>query len=70
MSAVESTATQCLRVTLTRQLAEVLLRGISGAGYKPPEDPIDTMGTRNARRYLSRTNEQSDFIAISVSQSP
>lgn len=45
LSAVESTTTQSLRVTLTRQLAEVLLRGISGADYKPPEGQVDTMGT-------------------------
>ncbi|KAJ9596857.1 hypothetical protein L9F63_012113, partial [Diploptera punctata] len=30
LSAVESSATQSLRLTLTRQLAEVLLRGVSG----------------------------------------
>ncbi|XP_012134839.1 tetratricopeptide repeat domain 7 isoform X3 [Megachile rotundata] len=42
LSAVESTTTQSLRVTLTRQLAEVLVRGISGAEYKPPEPPSDT----------------------------
>lgn len=44
LSAVESTTTQSLRVTLTRQLAEVLLRGISGADYKAPEGQTDTMG--------------------------
>ncbi|XP_029049892.1 tetratricopeptide repeat protein 7B isoform X2 [Osmia bicornis bicornis] len=42
LSAVESTATQSLRVMLTRQLAEVLVRGISGAEYKPPEPSSDT----------------------------
>ncbi|CAL7951682.1 unnamed protein product [Xylocopa violacea] len=42
LSAVESTTTQSLRVTLTRQLAEVLVRGISGAEYKAPETPNDT----------------------------
>ncbi|XP_018314867.1 tetratricopeptide repeat protein 7B isoform X8 [Mycetomoellerius zeteki] len=44
LSAVESTTTQSLRVTLTRQLAEVLLRGISGTDYKPPDEQTDTMG--------------------------
>lgn len=44
LSAVESTTTQNLRVTLTRQLAEVLIRGISGAEYKPPEIPSDSTG--------------------------
>lgn len=36
LSAVESSATQSLRLTLTRQLAEVLLRGLTGALYVPP----------------------------------
>ncbi|XP_018341196.1 PREDICTED: tetratricopeptide repeat protein 7B isoform X7 [Trachymyrmex septentrionalis] len=44
LSAVESTTTQSLRVILTRQLAEVLLRGISGTDYKPPDEQTDTMG--------------------------
>lgn len=52
LSTVESTATQSLRVTLTRQLAEVLLRGISGADYKPPEGQGDTMGTVNITKNL------------------
>ncbi|XP_026669327.1 tetratricopeptide repeat protein 7B isoform X3 [Ceratina calcarata] len=42
LSAVESTTTQSLRVTLTRQLGEVLVRGISGAEYKAPNAPTDT----------------------------
>ncbi|KAL0116765.1 hypothetical protein PUN28_009995 [Cardiocondyla obscurior] len=50
LSAVESTTTQSLRVTLTRQLAEVLLRGISGADYKPPEGQTDTMAAVSNRR--------------------
>ncbi|GAB1861018.1 Tetratricopeptide repeat protein 7B [Camponotus japonicus] len=54
LSAVESTATQSLRVTLTRQLAEVLLRGISGADYKPPEGQGDTTVAVSRR-----TNHQS-----------
>lgn len=49
LSAVESTTTQSLRVTLTRQLAEVLLRGISGADYKPPDGQTDTMAVSNRR---------------------
>lgn len=54
LSAVESTTTQSLRVTLTRQLAEVLLRGISGADYKPPEGQTDTMGTVIAVIFLGK----------------
>ncbi|XP_012534079.1 tetratricopeptide repeat protein 7B isoform X3 [Monomorium pharaonis] len=52
LSAVESTTMQSLRVTLTRQLAEVLIRGISGADYKPPqESQTDTMAVRRANHY-------------------
>ncbi|KMQ92858.1 tetratricopeptide repeat protein 7b [Lasius niger] len=55
LSTVESTATQSLRVTLTRQLAEVLLRGISGANYKPPEGQGDTTAavSRRTNHYSS-----------------
>jgi len=42
LRAVESTATQSLRLTLTRQLAEVLLRGVSGAVYSCPERVTET----------------------------
>lgn len=37
LSAVETHSTQILRLTLARQLAEVLLRGVSGTIYTPPE---------------------------------
>ncbi|XP_069174241.1 tetratricopeptide repeat protein 7B isoform X1 [Procambarus clarkii] len=40
LSAVESTATQHLRLTLARQLAEVLLRGCSEHAYKAPNQGI------------------------------
>ncbi|XP_017147914.1 tetratricopeptide repeat protein 7B isoform X1 [Drosophila miranda] len=36
LNAIETRATQSLRLTLTRQLAEVLLRGVSGTIYAPP----------------------------------
>lgn len=36
LSAIETKATQSLRLTLARQLAEVLLRGVSGTIYTPP----------------------------------
>lgn len=36
LSAVESSATQALRLVLTRRLAEVLLRGVSPAEYTCP----------------------------------
>lgn len=38
LSAVETKATQSLRLTLARQLAEVLLRGVSGTIYTPPSN--------------------------------
>lgn len=38
LSAVETKATQSLRLTLARQLAEVLLRGVSGTVYGPPSN--------------------------------
>jgi len=44
LRAVESSATQSLRLILTRQLAEVLLRGVSGAVYSCPERVIETTG--------------------------
>lgn len=36
LCAVESNNTHGLRLTLTRQLAEVLLRGYTGIKYTPP----------------------------------
>ncbi|KAI8037616.1 hypothetical protein M5D96_009778 [Drosophila gunungcola] len=36
LNAIETRATQSLRLTLARQLAEVLLRGVSGTVYTPP----------------------------------
>jgi len=36
LNAIETRATQSLRLTLARQLAEVLLRGVSGTIYSPP----------------------------------
>nr|CAD7442906.1 unnamed protein product [Timema bartmani] len=42
LSAVESSATQSLRLTLTRQLAEVLLRGVSGTLYTAPDSIVET----------------------------
>lgn len=44
LRAVESSATQSLRLTLTRQLAEVLLRGVSGVAYSCPERVTETTG--------------------------
>ncbi|KAG1708461.1 Tetratricopeptide repeat protein 7B [Nymphon striatum] len=44
LSTVESTSTQGLRLTLSRQLAEVLLRGVSGESYIPPENIHENKG--------------------------
>lgn len=44
LSAVESTATQHLRLTLARQLAEVLLRGCSEHAYKAPNQGMRKLG--------------------------
>ncbi|XP_076241490.1 tetratricopeptide repeat domain 7 isoform X1 [Calliopsis andreniformis] len=52
LSAVESTTTQSLRVTLTRQLAELLVRGISGAEYKSPEANDTTGSPWKPKKYV------------------
>ncbi|XP_059622260.1 tetratricopeptide repeat protein 7B [Phlebotomus argentipes] len=60
LSAVEAKTTQSLRLTLARQLAEVLLRGVSGTIYTPPS--TSTLPRSNAsskklwkpRKYSSR----------------
>lgn len=47
LNAIETKSTQSLRLTLARQLAEVLLRGISGTIYTPPfqKKPTASAGT-------------------------
>ncbi|XP_043249151.1 tetratricopeptide repeat protein 7B [Colletes gigas] len=53
LSAVESTTTQSLRVTLTRQLAEVLIRGMNSTEYKTPVAPNDaTDSPWKPKKYL------------------
>lgn len=51
LNAVETKATQTLRLTLTRQLAEVLLRGVSGTIYTPPTN-INTTRAGSAGKRL------------------
>ncbi|CAB0019312.1 unnamed protein product [Nesidiocoris tenuis] len=46
LQAVESSGTHSLRLTLTRQLAEVLLRGYTGTKYTPPNG--DTKSKKTA----------------------
>ncbi|CAH1636285.1 unnamed protein product [Spodoptera littoralis] len=52
LNAVESISTQALRLTLTRQLAEVLMRGVTGQVYKAPEKlaAVAPQGTLTRRR--------------------
>ncbi|XP_068086272.1 tetratricopeptide repeat protein 7B isoform X2 [Anabrus simplex] len=49
LSAVESSATQSLRLTLTRQLAEVLLRGVTGNVYVSPDKSMDLAPKKTAQ---------------------
>ncbi|GLH01190.1 Tetratricopeptide repeat protein 7B [Gryllus bimaculatus] len=53
LSAVESSATQSLRLTLTRQLAEVLLRGVTGTVYTSPEKSLDVGPKKNQSGHMS-----------------
>lgn len=50
LSAVETHATQILRLTLARQLAEVLLRGVSGTIYTPPSIVVPNKTQSTQRR--------------------
>lgn len=50
LSAIETHSTQILRLTLARQLAEVLLRGVSGTIYSPPSSPTPSKNTVAPRR--------------------
>ncbi|XP_012272364.1 tetratricopeptide repeat protein 7B [Orussus abietinus] len=65
LSAVESTATQSLRLTLTRQLAEILLRSIRGTHYNPLELPVDSSGittsSRKMNQYLNGGSSESPW---------
>ncbi|XP_013146967.1 PREDICTED: tetratricopeptide repeat protein 7B [Papilio polytes] len=51
LTAVEAASTQALRLTLARQLAEVLMRGVTGQVYKAPEKvAMPAQGTLTRRR--------------------
>lgn len=50
LNAVESKATASLRLTLSRQLAEVLLRGVSGIIYDAPKKPATGRGSQSQKR--------------------
>lgn len=54
LGAVETKATQSLRLTLARQLAEVLLRGVSGTIYTPPSNNRLTQSSQTKKIWLPR----------------
>uniref|UniRef100_T1IQL9 Tetratricopeptide repeat protein 7 N-terminal domain-containing protein n=1 Tax=Strigamia maritima TaxID=126957 RepID=T1IQL9_STRMM len=60
LTAVEASGTQTLRMTLARQLAEVLLRGVSERTYKKPEIPLGegtmTAGTKLVNHLFNLTD--------------
>lgn len=49
LNAIETRTTQSLRLTLSRQLAEVLLRGVSGTLYAPPFNNRRSRGGNQAK---------------------
>ncbi|PSN31945.1 Tetratricopeptide repeat protein 7B [Blattella germanica] len=62
LSAVESSATQSLRLTLTRQLAEVLLRGVSGTVYTCPEEkPKETTASNKKLTQIQNSGADSPW---------
>lgn len=74
LSAVETKATQSLRLTLARQLAEVLLRGVSGTIYTPPSSNsrLNATGAKKLwmpKRYTTRSqfiprNQQEETLLL------
>ncbi|XP_014219287.1 tetratricopeptide repeat protein 7B [Copidosoma floridanum] len=48
LTALETTATQSLRLSLTRQLGEILLRGMKGITYTTPESPAEKIGNKKS----------------------
>lgn len=56
LNAIETKATQSLRLTLARQLAEVLLRGVSGTIYTPPIN-LSPSKTNSTPRRLWKPNK-------------
>lgn len=58
LSAIETRTTQSLRLTLARQLAEVLLRGVSGTVYAPPQGTLPKSAKKlwKPRKYMGRNH--------------
>ncbi|KAL4237894.1 Tetratricopeptide repeat protein 7B [Mactra antiquata] len=68
LSAVESRYTQHLRLTLARQLAEVLLRGVCESNYIPP-DPVAKNNNQARRTALSPKKYSSDRVFVPSNES-
>lgn len=54
LTAVETKATQSLRLTLARQLAEVLLRGVSGTVYSTPSNSNRSQSNQTKKLWMPR----------------
>ncbi|XP_049781839.1 tetratricopeptide repeat protein 7B-like isoform X2 [Schistocerca cancellata] len=83
LSAIETAATQSLRLTLTRRLAEVLLRGVTGKVYVNPERDSNIFPKKNKgvaespwkpRRYIGqhlfvpRTENEEIILLLLISE--
>uniref|UniRef100_A0A1A9WKS4 Tetratricopeptide repeat protein 7 N-terminal domain-containing protein n=1 Tax=Glossina brevipalpis TaxID=37001 RepID=A0A1A9WKS4_9MUSC len=69
LNAIETKTTQSLRLTLARQLAEVLLRGVSGTIYSPPVQKKQSSGLWKPRKYAAHNqfiprNQQEETILL------
>lgn len=70
LSAVETHATQILRLNLARQLAEVLLRGVSGTIYTPPKNisPLKNTGTPRRLWTPKKYSNRNHFIPKNLAE--
>lgn len=70
LSAVETHATQILRLTLARQLAEVLLRGVSGTIYAPPSSltPMKNAGTPRRLWTPKKYSTRNQFVPKNLAE--
>lgn len=53
LTAIETTGTQALRLTLSRQLAEILFRGMKSVEYVTPEIKVSTPSGRNRNQTVT-----------------
>ena len=56
LSAVEASGAHAIRLTLCRQLAELLLRGLTGLSYVPPPGNLIFSATKKFRLYVRLIN--------------